>query len=76
MHKCVLTISSEGNDPGVHVELEWSPDLDKFDPRELGYTPAAFQFLERHILPILERAMLMSEYGELVDAEPASERIN
>jgi hypothetical protein len=68
-HKATITISSEGPSPSVHVELDWSPELDKFDPRELGYTPAAFQFLEAHILPILERAMIMG--SGILDDSPS-----
>lgn len=68
-HKATITISSEGPSPSVHVDLDWTPDLDEFDPRELGYMPAAFQFLQDHILPILERAMLMG--SGIMDDSPS-----
>lgn len=72
-HKAIITITSEGNSPSVSVNLDWTPSLDQFDPRELGYTPAAFHFIEKHILPVLERAMIMG--SGILDDSP-SEYLN
>ena len=46
VHKATITITSVGDSPSVEVELDWQPGLDEFDPRELGYEPAAFMFME------------------------------
>lgn len=70
-HTATITISSNDDSTSVEVELDWSPALDEFDPRELGYTPAAFKFMERNILPILERAFIESSHAELLEDSPS-----
>lgn len=74
MHSATIHITSEGDSTDVAVELNWDPALDEFDPRKLGYTPACFKFVERHILPILERAYMESNTPEIFDDSPSDKR--
>lgn len=71
VHTATLVISSVGDSTEVSVELSWNPSLDAFDPRELGYTPACFKFIERRILPVLERVYAEANNPEIFEDSPS-----
>lgn len=71
IHTATITVTSVDDSPEVSVELLWDPGLDKFDPRELGYTPACFKFVERRILPVLERAYMEGTNPEIFEDSPS-----
>lgn len=71
LHTATINISSEGDSSEVSVEIVWNPGLDEFDPRKLGYTPACFTFVERHILPVLERVYIEANNPEMLADSPS-----
>lgn len=74
VHTTTIVITSEGDNPEVSVELIWDPALDEFDPRKLGYTPACFKFVEKRILPVLERAYMEGTNPEIFEDSPSNKR--
>lgn len=74
-HRATITISSTDDKPEVEVEVDWEPGFDDMDPRELGYTPAAFAVMQEYIVPVLEKLYLESNYAEILSDSPSS-RLN
>lgn len=75
-HLVTMKISSNEDSPDIALKVSWSPNLVGADIETLGYYPAAFQFMEKYILPALEAAYLRSEFAELLSSEPPSDSIN
>lgn len=67
-HKVTMTICSNGPADEVAVSIEFEPDIEGKHISELGYLPAAYQFLEAYIKPALEEAYLQAEgMGSVID---------
>lgn len=64
-HKVVITIGSEGDSEAVGVEIRFQPEMSGEDYLSLGYQPAAHEFIERFIMPMLENVYMKSEFPEL-----------
>lgn len=71
IYTAIVTITSVGDAPEVSVQLDWDPELDEQDPRVLGFTPASFKFVERLIIPVLERAYMEATSPEIFDESPS-----
>lgn len=74
-HKATLTIYSDSVDPDVWIQLEWDPQITGADIQQLGYLPAAFGFVQEHVVPMLDNAYSKTQ-DELANAEPASASVN
>lgn len=53
IHKVVIVLESEDNNPSVDMSIKFEPTLQGADIEELGYYPAVYAFLDKHIMPML-----------------------
>ena len=66
-HKATLTVTSNEDNGEVHVKVTWTPDIDGAAIEALGYMPAAYNFIQTYVVPMLDEA-----YGRIgipADAE-------
>lgn len=71
-HKVTMSVYSNGNVKEVRIKVKWDPDLEGKDIKELGYLPAAFEFIQEHILPAIEEARIKWEFEPLLKLQSPS----
>lgn len=69
-YTAVITVSSMGDSNEVSLSIDWGSDLTEEQLEETDFIPAAFQFVDRFILPALESAEDESLYSEVEYAGP------
>lgn len=74
-HKATLTVYSDEESPDVWIKVDWDPKLDKEAIVALGYMPAAYAFIQEHVVPMLEKAYRESLEG-IAETVPVSQSIN
>lgn len=74
-HKATLSIFSSDDNSDVWIRLEWDPPMTGEDVTELGYMPAAYDFVQEYIVPALDAAYSKTLDG-LMEAEAVSKTIN
>jgi hypothetical protein len=57
-HKATLTVYSNGKKEMISVKVQLEPDVEGVSIEELGYLPAAYQFMEEYIFPAIEAAYM------------------
>lgn len=75
-HRATITLSSNEENPDVAVEVNWFPDIEGKTIKDIGYLPAAYQFVQQYILPALEDAYMLNEHEELMDSDSPPKRLN
>lgn len=75
-HKAIITIISNEDTPEVRVKVSWEPDLDGKSITEIGYIPAAYDFVQEYMLPAIEQAFMDWESDPMMLADSPSKRIN
>lgn len=45
-HEVTVTVQSRLDEPGVALEVKWRPLLSDEEIQEMGYVPAAYQFVQ------------------------------
>lgn len=51
-HKVIITVSSEGDEPGINMSVQWDPLLTDEQVEELGFVPTAYRVAERMVLAV------------------------
>lgn len=75
-HKATITLYSNGPADMVSIKVQWEPDIQGVDIKELGYLPAAYQFVEAYMLPAIEEGYMDWEVSPMMMLESPSERKN
>lgn len=74
-HVATLSIYSSEDSPDVWIQVDWDPKLTGKQVHELGYFPAAYKFVQDHVVPMLHEAYTAND-NELLEAEAASDSVN
>lgn len=75
-HTVTLTLKSNGADDAVAISVDFSPDFTREDYEREGYFPAAYDFANRFVFPLLEEIHMRSEHPEMFNVEPPSNTRN
>lgn len=70
-HRATMTVSSDGPNSDVAVQIIFDPDMKGSDIIELGYLPPAYNFIQEYLLPALEAVYMEGEYPELAGPSPS-----
>lgn len=57
-HKVTMTLYSNGPEEMVSVRVKWDPDVEGKHISEIGFLPAAYQFLQEFIVPAIEEGYM------------------
>lgn len=70
-HEVTVVVQSSLDDPHVSMEVQWRPLLSSEEIQEMGYVPAAYQFVQQ-LLEVAELASTGDAECELVDSSDAT----
>ena len=68
-HKVTVVVTSNADDPDVHMDVQWEPLLSAEQVAEMGYIPAAYQFIET----VLTTAVWMAQGQAEIETEDLSD---
>lgn len=75
-HKATLTVCSDGPKGMISLKINWDPEITGSTVEELGYLPAAYQFIQDFIVPAINEAYMEWEVKPMMNLQPASEKRN
>lgn len=63
-HRVTVVVTSVNGEPEVHMEVQWEPLLSDDEIKDLGYIPAAYQFVDAALMTAAWMAVGKAEIEE------------